>query len=146
CREMRNVNFVENVLYDLRFGARTLAKNGAFTAVAVLTLAVGIGFNTFSFSAVSALLFSGLPVKAPERLVLGEALRQGFDPGGTSLLEFAALHKEQRAFAASALSIDRSFLLRGNTEAEDVHAAAISPGFFETLGTAPILGRSLSAE
>jgi len=146
CREARNVDLLETTWYDLRFGARTLAKNRAFTAVAVLTLAVGIGFNTFSFSAVNALLFGGLPVKDPDRLVLGEALREGFDPGGTSLLEYAALRNEQKAFASSALSIDRSFLLRGNTEAEEVHAAAISPAFFETLGTAPILGRSLSLE
>src|SRR5215469_7416504 len=146
CREMRNVNFIENLLHDLRFGARTFAKNGAFTAIAVLTLAVGIGFNTFSFSAVSALLFGGLPVKDPDRLTLGEALREGFDAGGTSLLEYTALRNEHKAFTSTALSIDRSFLLRGNTEAEDVHAAAVSPGFFETLGTVPILGRGPSAE
>lgn len=146
CREARNVNLVENVLHDLRFGARTFTKNRAFTAVAVLTLAVGIGFNTFSFSAVRALLLGGLPVKDPDRLVLGEALREGFDPAGTSLLEYTALRNEDKAFASTALSIDRSFLRRGNTEAEEVHAAAVSPGFFQTLGTAPILGRSLSPE
>jgi len=146
CREARNVGLVETTWHDLRFGARMLAKNPAFSTVAVLTLAVGIGFNTMSFSAVTALLFGGLPVKDPDRLVLGEALREGFDPAGTSLLQYTVLRGEQKAFASTALSIDRSFLLRGNTEAEQVHVAAVSPGFFETLGTAPILGRDLSRE
>ncbi|HWY69330.1 MAG TPA: ABC transporter permease [Terriglobales bacterium] len=146
CREARNVGLVETTWHDLRFGARMLAKNPAFSTVAVLTLAVGIGFNTMSFSAVTALLFGGLPVKDPDRLVLGEALREGFDPAGTSQLQYTVLRGEQKAFASTALSIDRSFLLRGNTEAEQVHVAAVSPGFFETLGTAPILGRDLSRE
>jgi len=146
CREARNVGIVETICQDLRFGTRMLAMNRVFTAVAVLTLAVGIGFNTISFSAVHTLLFGKLPVQDPDRLVLGEALREGFDPAGTSLLEYTALGNEQKAFVTTALSIDRSFLLRGNTEAEQVHAAAVSPGFFETLGSAPILGRIFSLE
>ena len=146
CREARNVGVVETTWQDLRFGARLLAKNPAFTVVAVLTLAVGVGFNTMSFSAVTALLFGSLPVRDPDRLVLGEALREGFDPGGTSLLEYNVLRRETKAFAGTAVSADRSFLLRGSTEAEQVHAAAVSPGFFETLGTMPILGRGFSAE
>ena len=146
CREERNVGLVETAWQDLRFGGRLLAKNWTFTAVAILTLAVGVGFNTMSFSAMSALLFGDLPVKDPDHLVLGEALRQGFDPGGTSFLQYCVLRHERKAFASTALSSDRSFLLRGNTEAEQIHAAAVSPGFFETLGTAPILGRAFSGE
>jgi putative ABC transport system permease protein len=146
CREARNVGLAETIMQDLRFGTRMLAKNRVFAAVAVLTLAVGVGFNTVSFSAVHALLFGKLPVKDPDRLVLGEALREGFDPAGTSLLEYTALRNEQKAFTSTALSIDRSFLLRGKTEAEQVHAAAVSPGFFETLGSTPMLGRIFSGE
>ena len=129
CRDARNVRAAETTWQDLRFGLRMLAKNPAFTAAAVLTLALGIGFNTLAFSAIHPLLFGALPVEQPDRLVLGESLREGFDPGGTSLLEYSALRKEQKAFSSTAVSIDRSLLLRGNTEAEQVHAAAISPGF-----------------
>jgi len=146
CREARNVGLAEIIWQDLRFGTRMLANNRVFTAVAVLTLAVGVGFNTVSFSAVHALLFGKLPVKDPDRLVLGEGLREGFDPGGSSLLQYTALRNEQKAFASTAVSIDRSFLLRGNTETEQVHAAAVSPGFFETLGSMPMLGRIFSRE
>src|SRR5437868_2723356 len=117
CREARNVGLAETVWQDLRFGARMLAKDPAFTLVTVATLAVGIGFNTLAFSASHALLFGRLPVDAPDRLVLGEALREGFDPAGTSLVQYTALRDEQ-VFSHTALSIDRSFLLRGNTEPE----------------------------
>jgi len=146
CRDERNVGWMQTTWQDLRFGARMLKKNRSFTAIAVLTLAIGIGFNTVSFSGVRALLFGRLPVSHPDRLVLGEALREGFDPGGSSLLEYTALRRADHAFSSSALSVDRSFLLRGTQEPEQVHAAAISPGFFETLGTAPILGRGLSQQ
>jgi predicted permease len=146
CRDARKVRALETLWQDLRFGARMLAKNPSFTVVALLTLALGIGLNTFAFSAVSALLFSGLPVQAPDRLVLGEALREGFDPAGTSLLEYTALQRQADVFASTGLSLDRSLLLRGKTEAEEVHAAAVSPGFLETLGTAPFLGRGLTLQ
>src|SRR5262249_10161142 len=142
----RNVGRAETIGQDLRFGMRMLKKNRGFTAVALLTLAIGIGFNTLAFSAIKAVLLGTLPVADPDRLGLGEALREGFDPAGTSLLEYTALRNEQRVFSSTALSIDRSVLLRGNTEAEQVHAAAISPGFFETLGTAPVVGRGLSTD
>jgi putative ABC transport system permease protein len=146
CRDARNIGLAEATWQDVRFGARMLARHPAFSAVTVLTLAVGIGFNTLAFSAGRALLSGRLPVDAPDRLVLGEALREGFDAGGTSLVEYSALRNEEKAFSHTAVSIDRSFLLRGRTEAEQVRAAAISPGFLETLGTSPVLGRGLSAD
>src|SRR5204863_1536120 len=70
CRDARNVRAAETTWQDLRFGLRMLAKNPAFTAAAVLTLALGIGFNTLAFSAIHPLLFGALPVEQPDRLVL----------------------------------------------------------------------------
>src|SRR5438876_12058231 len=63
CRDARKVRAAETLWQDVRFGARMLTKNPGFTLVAVLTLALGIGLNTFAFSAVSTLLFSTLPVQ-----------------------------------------------------------------------------------
>src|SRR5262249_47288752 len=146
CRDTRNVRAAENIVQDVRFGLRMLAKNSGFTAAAVLTLAIGIGFNTLAFSAIKALLLGALPVTEPDQLVLGEALREGFDPAGTSLLQYTALQRESTAFASTGLSLDQSFLLRGKTEAEQVRGAAVSPGFFATLGTTPFLGRAMSTE
>src|SRR5262249_23161052 len=140
CRDARNVGTAETLAQDVRFGARMLVKNPGFTAAAVVTLAIGIGFNTLAFSAISALLLGSLLVTAPDGLVLGEALRDGFDPAGTSLVQFAALQKETNAFSSTGLSLDQSFLLRGKTEAEQLRGAAVTPGFFETLGATPILG------
>ena len=68
-------NVLTDFLHDLRYAARVLAKNPGFTAAAVLTLAIGIGFNTLAFSAINALLLGSLPVTEPDRLVLGQALR-----------------------------------------------------------------------
>lgn len=146
CRDVRGTGFIETTWQDLRFGARLLAKHWAFTVVTVTTLAVGIGFTTLAFSAGRALLFGHLPVADPDRLILGEALREGFDPGGTSLIEYGALRQERQAFESTAVSIDRSLRLLGRTEAEPVQTAAVSPGFFETLGTVPLLGRGFTAE
>src|SRR5215471_4461863 len=146
CRDTRKIRAAENIVQDVRFGLRMLTKNPGFTAAAVLTLAIGIGINTLAFSAISALLLGSLPVTEPDRLVLGEALRDGFDPAGTSLVQFAALQKETNAFSSTGLSLDQSFLLRGKTEAEQLRGAAVTPGFFETLGATPILGRAMTHE
>lgn len=146
CRDARNVGGADTLAQDVRFGARMLVKNPGFTAAAVLTLAIGIGFNTLAFSAINALLLGSLPVTEPDSLVLGEALREGFDAAGTSLVQFAALQKETNAFSSTGLSLDQSFLLRGKIEAEQLRGAAVTPGFFETLGATPILGRGMTLE
>jgi hypothetical protein len=78
---------------DVRFGLRMLAKSPGFTIVGVLTLALGIGGNTAIFSAVYTLLMRPLPVKDIDHIVFSVAMREGYDPFGTSLLEFEAFQK-----------------------------------------------------
>ena len=75
--------------HDVRSGFRLLRAKPGFTAVAVATLAIGIGANTAIFSAIDALLLRPLPVPYGDRLVFGYSLREGFDPFGTSLLDYA---------------------------------------------------------
>lgn len=146
CRDARNVGLVETTWHDLRFGIRLLAKNPGFTGIAAVTLALGIGANTAAFSAARALLFGGLPLTEPDRLVLGESLREGFDAAGTSLLEYSTLRHQDKVFSSTTLSLERPLLLREKSEAEELRGTAIAPGFLDTLGITPFIGRGMTAQ
>src|SRR6266436_5627993 len=69
CREQRGITWLEHLVQDLRYGARMLRKNPGFTAVAVLTLALGIGANTAIFTVINRLMLRSLPVREPHELV-----------------------------------------------------------------------------
>ncbi|HEV3075680.1 MAG TPA: permease prefix domain 1-containing protein [Thermoanaerobaculia bacterium] len=113
CREAVGVGFTDDLRRDLRYGARMLRKDPGLTAVAVVTLALGIGANAAIFSAVDALLLRRLPVADPDRVLFGITMREGFDPFGMSVLEFAAIRERNHAFADSSVGEQRSFNLTG---------------------------------
>jgi len=137
---------MQTLLQDLRYGARMLLMKPGFTAVAALTLALGIGANTAIFSAVNALLLRPLPIDGVDRLVYGFSLREGFDPFGTSLLEYAAYRERSRVFAQSGVGRQQPFNLIGRNEPERLRGAAVMAEYLNTLGVNPIIGRGFTAE
>src|SRR5437016_7410858 len=133
-------------LQDLRYGARMLLKSPTYTAIAIAALALSIGANTAVFSAVNTLLLRPLPLKDLDRLVFSVALREGFDPFGSSLLEFEAYRQRNHSFESIGVAMQRSFNLIGRGEPERIRGALIVADYLTTLGVKPVLGRSLRSE
>jgi putative ABC transport system permease protein len=147
-RERRGIPLLENLARDLRFGARTLRRNPGFTAVAVLTLGLGIGANTAIFSVVNAVLLRPLPYPESDRLVLVWATNEENNEREdvVSYPGFEDWKARSRSFERLAAFTTRSMTLAGDDQAELVEAVQATPGFFETLGVAPALGRTFRPE
>src|SRR5437016_8659375 len=131
---------------DLRYGARMLLKQPGFTLITVAALALSIGANTAIFSAINTLLLRPLPVENIDRLVFSIALREGFDPFGSSLLESAAYRDRSHSFSSSGVAQQRSFNLTGRGEPERVRGASIVTNYLTTLGVKPVLGHAFTAD
>jgi putative ABC transport system permease protein len=134
---------------DVRYGWRILVKNPGFTAVAVLTLALGIGVNTTIFSLVSSMLLRKPPVHDPDRLMM----LLSRDPGAESPLDeanrlpvsapdFLDWRAQATSFSGVAAASSDDFTLSGGTEPERVPGAQVSADYFRVLGVAPLLGRA----
>src|SRR5215467_7534853 len=137
---------MQTLWQDVRYGVRMLLKQPGFTLIAVAALALSIGANAAIFSAVNTLLLSPLPVGNIDRLVCGIALREGFDPFGSSFLEYAAYRCRSHSFVSSGIASQRSFNLIGRGEPERVRGATVMADYLATLGVKPVLGRAFSAE
>src|SRR5437588_2813897 len=106
---------------DIRYGLRVLGKNPGFTAIAVLTLALGIGANTALFSVVNGVLLNPLPYPEPEQLVELRESKPNFATGSISYPNFMDWQKDNRTFASMAIVRGNgSFILTGLGEAEQV--------------------------
>jgi predicted permease len=136
------------MLNDLRYALRMLLKSPGFTAVAVLTLALGIGANTAIFSIVNAVLLRALPYQKPEMLVLlwQRFTRLGLDWVVVSAAEFSDYRDETTRFEGIAAFGYESFNLTGENEPERIQGAVVSASLFTVLGVKPILGRWFTSE
>src|SRR5215472_7923902 len=141
-------SFVETWWQDLRYGLRTLRKSPGFTAVAILTLALGIGANTVIFSAVYAVLIKPLPFKGSDRLVfiLKKNPPRGRIRNPISSAEVLAWRNQSGAFEDIAAYTQESCVLTGGREAEEDPCEVISSNMFPLLNVPPIRGRVFSAE
>ena len=152
CRDARRVNWIEDLFRDLRYAARALRKNLAFTAVAVLTLGLGIGANTAFFSVVDAVLLRPLPYHDPSRLAVLWTTHTGPDrnfDGAISYRDFEQVREQSRVFSQLTIFYIPGWsvmTLTGGQEPEKVQGAHVSASFFPLLGIAPVLGRAINTD
>jgi putative ABC transport system permease protein len=130
--------WIETLWQDLRFGARMLHKNPGFTAIAVLTLALGIGANTAIFSVVDTIVIRPLPYRDPERLLFIADVR--FSDKNPSLVDSDRRYPE--LFSSIASIRQAPTIMTGVTEPQELRAASVSSGFFDLLGWYPAFGRA----
>jgi len=140
---MNSLGWLETLWQDLRYGLRMLAKNPGFTAVAVVTLALGIGANTAIFSVVRAVLFRPLPFRDPGRLVLviDHNLSAGFPQFPSSLANVLDWRAQSRSFEDLAVFATWNFNLAGKGEPERLSGLRVSSNLLPLLGVRPVIGR-----
>jgi predicted permease len=165
CRDATGANFFDSLLQDIRYGLRVCRKDPGFTAVAVLTLALGIGANTAIFSLIDAVMLRSIPVRDPQNLVVfrWEARNDpnyhgyssygdcGRSEGGTgcsfSVPLFDRMREQANVFSGLvAFSGPIQFDVAGNGPASIGRGEVVSGDFFETLGIETMLGRPIGPE
>ncbi|MEY2504604.1 MAG: hypothetical protein QOG27_884, partial [Verrucomicrobiota bacterium] len=140
----RKTNMIADLRQDVRYGFRMLLKNPAFTAIAVLALALGIGANSAIFSVVNALLLWPLPYKNPDQLVViwENATHLGFPKNTPPPANFLDWQKQNTLFEGMGAFAERTFNLTGVGEPERLEGRRVSANLFDLLGVKPILGRT----
>jgi predicted permease len=144
-RDERSFQGLSQILQDARYAFRQLRKSPAFTAVAVLTLALGIGANTAIFSVVNGVLLNPLPFHEPEQLIALHASMADYERGSISYPNFLDWQKESHSFSAMAIYRAKGMSLTGMGEAERINGEFVSSDFFSLLGVKPLIGRTLAA-
>ncbi|MGH9326516.1 MAG: ABC transporter permease, partial [Terriglobia bacterium] len=143
CRDVRGVNFVETIAQDLRYGVRQLRRNPGFTAVAVLTLALGIGANTAIFSVVDAVLLRALPYSKPSRLVwVSDYIPR---MRGSLVLDpdYTVWKNQNKVFSQlAAYAGGTNYNLSGYGRPQRVEGWAVTANFLPMLGIRPASGRN----
>jgi predicted permease len=149
CYEARGLTWFEDLGHDIRYGLRTFAKYRSFTALTVLTLALGIGACTAIFSLVNAVLLRSLPYGDPQRLVylFTPNPQYHFPPDilGPSRADFFYLRQHSRSYADMTLFEQATYSLSTGEQTERIGVAKVDADFFRTLEVKPLLGRVFDA-
>jgi predicted permease len=147
-RDKRIGNWLHSAFFDCRYGVRQLRKNPGFTFVAVITLALGIGATTATFSVVDAVILRPLPYNSPDRLVLVKERipKVTPDPIPVSAPDVLRFQRENHSFVSLAVLRGDQFDLAGGTEPQRVHVDRANANLFSLLGAQPILGRAFTPE
>jgi putative ABC transport system permease protein len=143
-RQQAGLPFLEIALQDLRYGMRMLRRSPGFAAVAIITLALGIGANSAIFSIVNGVLLQPLPYEDPGRLmdVFSSAPSRGFQNFTTSPPDFRTLRERNQTFAGLSASYTSPFNLTGISQPERLRGGVVSAEYFATLGVKPAIGRT----
>jgi predicted permease len=151
CRDMRRVNFVDDLLRDLRYAARSLLRNPGFAMLAVLIMGLGIGANTAVFSVVNTVLLKPLAYRNPDRIVT----LSDFSPireaatalsKQVSIPDFQDWHEQSSSFEAMAYYASREGPVIRGSNAEYARVTVVSPEFFRVFAVEPAVGRFFTAE
>jgi predicted permease len=152
CRDMRRVRWIEDLMQDLRYGLRMLRKNPGFTAVAVISLALGIGANTAIFTLVDQIVLRLLAVHNPHELV--QLRTEGGVIGGNngdhrqtfSYPIYTALRDRNTVFSGLTGQRVEFASMVGEDRSEMINVGMVAGNFFEVLGIRPYLGRLLTQD
>ena len=147
-RELRGLPFIETALQDLRFAFRMLRKNPGFSAIAILTLALGIGANTAIFSVVYAVLLKPLPYPGSDQLftVFQQDVKNPKNVNGFSFLNLRDLREQSEIFSDLSGVQAHQLTLTGRGEAFNIDTSVVTPDLFTTFRVQPILGRMFIAD
>ncbi len=154
CREARGASWIENVLQDIRFGIRTMKRSPGFTAVAILSLGLGIGANTAIFTLINDIVLKSLPVRSPQKLVaFGKEFGGGVQEGIAGSMDmftydfYKQIQSHDEAFedVTGYASFQPNVSVRVNEKAPVTIAVGhlVSGNFFSVLGADALMGRPL---
>ncbi len=141
CRDARGVRMMETFFQDIRYGLRMLRGSPGFTAVALLTLALGIGANAAIFSILYGVLLRPLPYRDASRLIVLHETTPKVGKVSVSYPDFLDWRAHHGAFSDMAVVNSVGFNLSGINQPESITGQAVSPNFLSTLGMHPFLGR-----
>ncbi len=139
---------MNTLIQDMRYGVRVLLSKRGFSAIAVLTLALGIAATTSIFSVVDAVLLRPLPIKQPERVVVihNQLPKLNLPRTQVSAPQFVDYTRDCDAFESTAALAGRNFNLTGFSDPERLQAGRVTAGFFPMLGVSPLAGRFFTEE
>jgi hypothetical protein len=135
---------METILQDLRYGVRQLLRSPGFTAVAIITLALGIGANTAIFSFVDAVLLKPLPYPHPERVVSVWEKNQYGTRNVISTLNFLDWKRQNRCFRFLSATERSGVTLTGSGRPQELYVQRVSASYFKALGASAALGRTFA--
>ena len=147
-REARGTMWIDELVQDLRYCGRTIARNPGFASIAVLTLALGIGANTAIFSVVNAAFFAPYKVSEPDRLVrlLGQDLKRELRQLAFSVPKIELIREQQQSFSAFGAMSYLPLTLQTKADPEQVIGAITTSAFLDTFGATPLAGRFFRAD